>query len=140
MEYHIVLEGAPIPWKRAGINSRGKEMTIYDKQYFEKKCAREEMRKQFLCEPLKGPVAISITFHMPIPTGTSQTARRKMIEGDKQHDRKPDVDNLLKYIFDAMNGVIFVDDSQICLVNARKIYSDSPRTEMRIVSTIEDVA
>jgi Holliday junction resolvase RusA-like endonuclease len=43
--------------------------------------------------------------------------------------KKPDLDNLQKMVNDAMNGLIFRDDSQICEITAKKIYGN-PKIEL----------
>ena len=42
-----------------------------------------------------------------------------------------DLDNLLKAILDAMNGICFIDDSQIVELHARKCFGD-PRIEVEM--------
>lgn len=37
---------------------------------------------------------------------------------------RPDVDNLAKLVLDAMNGVVYIDDSQICSLKCEKLYGD----------------
>lgn len=51
--------------------------------------------------PWDGDVSLSVTFY----------------RGTK---RRVDVDNLLKLVQDALNGVVFVDDAQIVTLTARK--------------------
>ena len=47
--------------------------------------------------------------------------------------RYGDVDNHLKAIFDALNGVVFVDDSQIVSVDCKKFTDkEKPRLELEI--------
>ena len=48
---------------------------------------------------------------------------------------KPDIDNLLKFVMDAMNGVFYKDDSQIVDVDIKKQYSNTPCT----IITIEEL-
>ena len=36
-------------------------------------------------------------------------------------DAPPDVDNIVKPIFDGMNGVVYVDDKQVCELNSRRV-------------------
>lgn len=38
--------------------------------------------------------------------------------------KKPDMDNIVKVVADALNGVAYHDDTQIALLSASKIYSD----------------
>lgn len=45
----------------------------------------------------------------------------------------PDLDNLQKAIFDALNGIVWQDDAQVVHVTAQKIYcehEESPRIEL----------
>ena len=46
--------------------------------------------------------------------------------------KKPDIDNILKAVFDALNGYAFEDDSQIVMVYAEKYYSEEPFVEVEI--------
>ena len=55
-------------------------------------------------------------------------------------DKKPDIDNLIKFVLDALQGQdgYFVDDSQVIRLYAEKIYSDKPRTEIMLVEEYEE--
>jgi Holliday junction resolvase RusA-like endonuclease len=44
---------------------------------------------------------------------------------------RPDLDNFIK-ILDALNGVFWVDDSQIIRIDATKQYGEPARTEIEI--------
>ena len=46
--------------------------------------------------------------------------------------KKPDIDNILKAVFDALNGYAFEDDSQIVEIHAEKYYSEEPFVEVEI--------
>lgn len=50
---------------------------------------------------------------------------------------KPDLDNYIKLVSDALNGVVFADDSQICQIVASKRYSDKPGI---VIEVIDDMA
>jgi Holliday junction resolvase RusA-like endonuclease len=55
-----------------------------------------------------------------------------MVEGKIRHTKKCDADNLAKSILDALNGIAYYDDSQVCELLVRKYYSDNPRVEILI--------
>ena len=73
---------------------------------------------------------------MPIPASTSRPRRSQMINGMLSHIKKPDIDNLNKFLCDCLKGIVFVDDAQVVELNCRKIYSQTPRTVVKITSLI----
>ncbi len=61
-----------------------------------------------------------IEFFFKIPKSWSKVKK----ESIPHHTSVPDVDNLIKGIKDALNGVAYNDDSQVISVFARKQYGD----------------
>ena len=59
-----------------------------------------------------------------------------MKAGYTKPTKKPDLDNVIKAVLDALNGVAYKDDSRIVRIEARKEYSDSPRLEIHIKDVI----
>lgn len=49
-----------------------------------------------------------------------------------RHNTKPDLDNLVKAIWDSCNKVLFKDDGMISDLSAKKRYSLNPRIEFEI--------
>lgn len=45
---------------------------------------------------------------------------------------RPDTDKLLRGLCDALTGILFRDDSQVVLVVARKVYGDTPQTQLTV--------
>lgn len=45
---------------------------------------------------------------------------------------RPDLDNYCKAVLDALNGIFWVDDSQIVTLMSRKRYGDEPRIAVEI--------
>lgn len=48
------------------------------------------------------------------------------------HTKRPDLDNLIKFVKDCLNGVVYQDDSQVFSIQAEKRYSEDPKTEVFI--------
>lgn len=71
--------------------------------------------------PLSGPLRVHVEFFMPRPKSMP-----KKIPWE-YHVKKPDIDNLIK-LWDALNGLCWVDDSQICRLSATKRYGPEPKT------------
>lgn len=49
------------------------------------------------------------------------------------HTYKPDLDNMIKWISDVMNGILYEDDKQVAKITAEKVYSLESRTEIIII-------
>lgn len=71
------------------------------------------------------PVYVAVEIHMPIPKSTSKTRRNEMLDGEKPV-RKPDADNVIKAVLDALNGYAWNDDNQVYRISAKKSYAESP--------------
>lgn len=48
------------------------------------------------------------------------------------HVYKPDTDNLAKFVMDALNGVYYNDDSQVCALEVRKRYGDEDSIRVQL--------
>lgn len=56
--------------------------------------------------------------------GTSFTKKRKALcYGQKERPGKPDIDNVVKLVMDAMNGVVYRDDTQAVMTVSLKRYA-----------------
>ena len=69
------------------------------------------------------PVTLCIVARYIPAKSTSKKKMQQMLEGEILPLKKPDMDNIVKVIADALNGVAYLDDSQIVLVKAKKVYS-----------------
>lgn len=89
-------------------------------------------QKEFLDksnEKLKGALSVDLYFYLPIPKSVSKKQREKMFYVTK----KPDIDNLVKAVLDAINYTnLWEDDSRIASLKAIKAYSDNPSCRIRI--------
>lgn len=77
------------------------------------------------------PLHATVRFMLPIPATATRAERAEMLAGARRPVRG-DIDNMAKSIFDGLNGIAYVDDKQIASAWLEKLYSDDPRTEVRI--------
>lgn len=77
-------------------------------------------------KPLEGPLSVEILAGYPIPGSTTKAQRAAMLSGEQLPTKKPDIDNVVKAILDALNGQAWLDDKQVISVNAKKIYAEHP--------------
>jgi Holliday junction resolvase RusA-like endonuclease len=121
----LTIPGKPIAKKRPRFFRRGNFVGTYNDQQ------TEEGRWQLMAQsqiketvPTGTPIALVCMFYMPIPKSTPKKNRTT------DHTKKPDLDNLVKYVKDCLNGVLWHDDSQVSHLTATKRYSENPRTEI----------
>lgn len=81
---------------------------------------------------LEGPVRCSLLLHCQIPASWSQKKQRLALEGGVYPTTKPDADNVLKAVFDGLNGVVWKDDVQCVDVVVTKRYAGTPCVQVRI--------
>ena len=71
--------------------------------------------------PLDGPLEAEMTFYLYRPGGKKR----------EYPCVRPDLDNYAKSVLDALNGIIYTDDSRIVKLTLSKLYGD-PRVEVKI--------
>jgi len=77
-------------------------------------------------EPLSGPVYLSVTATFPIAKSWPVQKKQLAETGFLWHTARPDSDNILKIVCDALNEILWLDDSQICLAKISKKYGREP--------------
>lgn len=75
---------------------------------------------------LDGPVEVSLAIECQVPASWSQKKQRQALAGEVMPTTKPDVDNVVKAVFDGLNGVLWRDDVQVVSLRLRKRYSGTP--------------
>ncbi len=81
--------------------------------------------------PIEGPLSVAVIAQMPIPASWSRRKRAQALAHEILPTGKPDVDNIFKML-DALNEVVWKDDSQIVDGSCRKVYSDRPMLVVEI--------
>ncbi len=89
--------------------------------------------------PFQGQVQVYITAVYPIPKSASKKRRGAMLGGKLLPTVKPDLDNVIKAVLDALNGVAYLDDSQIVSLSASKRYGITPRVEVLLEGEPNDL-
>lgn len=69
------------------------------------------------------PVRIKVQAFYAPPARTTKKDMVLIQEGKKLPLKKPDIDNILKAVCDALNGVAYKDDVQIVKTSAEKYYA-----------------
>ena len=117
MDVHFVVPGPVVPWQRAA--SVGARRFTPAKQ----RAYQANVRVCALAARPRGPW---------LPTKASRY--RVDVDAYLPDERRRDLDNIAKTILDAMNGVLYLDDSQITtLLVATHVDRERPRVEVHVV-------
>ena len=129
----IVVLGKPVPQKRHRYSFKKGGVRNYDPSFTDKKKFKSKVCEFAPKRLLKGAISLSLSFYMPRPKHHYRTGKFHHLLKDGSptlHIVKPDIDNLSKFVMDALQGIIWDDDCYIYSLEARKVYSDKPRTEI----------
>ncbi len=55
------------------------------------------------------------------------------------YNQKSDIDNITKIVLDALNGIAYRDDSQVCRICFTKTYSENSRLKILIIKVGENL-
>jgi Holliday junction resolvase RusA-like endonuclease len=130
----FVVYGEPVAQGRPKFSTRGGFVKAYDpaksrdyKDYV--KLAASEHAPKVL---LQGEVGLLVNVYKSIPKSFSKKKTALAEAGKIRPITKPDADNYLKGVKDALKNVIWKDDSQVVDAFVRKWYSHRPRIEVKI--------
>ena len=90
------------------------------------------------CIPAGQCVAVSVTAFFPVPQSYSRGKRKACIDGAILPDKKPDIDNVLKVVLDALNGLAYDDDKQVIEAICRKYYTDGEGYLWIVIKSVGD--
>ena len=126
-ELRITVDGIPKGQPRARACIRGRHAGVYDPGTADdwKACVRAAAREAMGARSvIVDAVALTVVFAMPRPKAHFNKAgdvREKFALA--QHVQKPDLDNLVKAVQDALTDVgVWRDDAQIVLINASRVW------------------
>lgn len=127
----LTIDGVPVAKGRPRFGRYG-TYTPKKTQEYEEYVKMCWLAKYGSVQPLQQSLEVNIAFYLPIPKSVNKKQRAEMLDGKIKHTKKPDIDNLIKSVLDALNGIAYSDDSKIIKVAAEKQYSEKPRTEIQI--------
>ena len=133
MNGNIEIDGDPIPQARPKVTLRGKYPHAYDPSGEDKRqfAAGVKARLPPSFAPIAAPLEVDLVFFCVRPKSHYNKAGNvKPIFRFLEKASRPDLDNLAKFVLDALNNVVWVDDSQIVRLSVTKVYSDCPRTRV----------
>lgn len=98
---------------------------------------QQAMKGQVL---MTGPVAVHMMMWSSVPKSKPEKWKVRARAGIERPVTKPDCDNTIKGVMDALNKIVWVDDSQVVELHTFKFYADTPKLVVRIWPWIVDAA
>ena len=132
IEIYFTVPGDVQPKQRPRFTKTGHTYTPKKTQDYERK-----VKNCYLMEYPTGiafkdePVELILNVYFQIPKSVSKKKREELLVYHYP-TKRPDSDNLLKSIADALNGVAYTDDSQIVHAVVNKIWSEKSAAEITI--------
>lgn len=125
MTISFKVPGVPVPQSRPRFTKQGRAYDTKACKAYKRQIAIAAKAAMGAQKPLQGAIKCIMIFYMPIPKSLSQKRRRELI-GEFVTKRTGDIDNLSKIIMDSVSGIVYVDDSQVAVIHASKVYDDEP--------------
>lgn len=133
----LVLNIEPKPQSRPRFARRGNFTTTYEDKSMKawRNSCQLLIANQYMGQPiLEGALRARLRFYIKPPQYLSKVKKyhQALLDEVIPVDKKPDIDNYEKALYDSMSGIVFKDDGQIALHDVGKFYSLNPRIEIEI--------
>ena len=135
-KYKFEIQGEPQAQKRHRNTTKGGATWSYDPSAKDKEIVRQELLI-LPNKPFFATEKLEITIHACFTIPKSYSAKKRDLLDGTYRNKKPDNDNVEKFYFDLMTGILYEDDRQIVINHTYKFYSKKPRVEI-IIHTISD--
>jgi Holliday junction resolvase RusA-like endonuclease len=130
-----LVEGNPIGKGRPKFARRGNFVSTYtptktrDYETVIKEAAKKAMGSN---ELLETPVTVAIYITVPIPQSYSKKRTEACLKDIERPIKKPDIDNIAKCFLDAMQDVVYLNDTQVLTLHVTKVYGTVGMVEVMV--------
>ena len=133
---HFAVPGKPVALQRPRfVKSRG---VVYDPSKKDKILWMQKIQHLLPAKPLSKPITVTIHFYCKRPKSHYRTGKYAGLlkpSAPKYNTSYPDLDNLVKFVLDAMNKKVYIDDKQIHEIICNKIYAEEGKTVVTLTET-----
>lgn len=131
--HEIILKHMPVSIALAKVKKCVADHQGFVSTYTPPETVKNEERIAWLAKaamrgaaPLDGPIEMLVELRMGIPTSWSKKKQVAAASGAVRATKRPDLDNCVKSVLDACNGIVFMDDGQVVALTVRKLYAAEP--------------
>lgn len=126
----IVVPGKPVPKGRPRLG-KGRVYTPVKTVMYQRLVGLKANQAMAGKKLFDGPVVLDLRAQFEIPKSWPADRKTKALLGELVPGRV-DTDNIVKSVTDALNKIVYLDDSQIVQINAKRVYGHSAH----VVATI----
>ena len=137
----FTVPGEPVGKGRPRVVHNGKFTQSYtpEKTATYENLVKVEFQRQCPRQPIiETPVTLKIRCFYGLAMRDSKKKKAAKLAGAIRPTKKPDIDNCIKIIADALNGLAYVDDTQIVGVTAEKYYAEIPHVDVEIEEVLNE--
>jgi len=123
----FTVDGDPVPKGRPRFARRGQFVQTYTDAKtidYETHVAIKARQAIGASEPLQGALTVFLYLRYGVPASYSKKRKEACLAG-LEYPKKQDIDNVYKSITDAMQGIVFLNDSQIVEAHITKVYAET---------------
>jgi Holliday junction resolvase RusA-like endonuclease len=128
----IELAGLPRAKGRPRFNRAGHAYTPERTKRYERDLGWMARQAMISRHPFEEPLQLEIIVTLAVPRSWNKARRERALAQQIRPVGKPDIDNLLKSI-DALNQIVWLDDSQIVQARITKIYGAKPSFWIKVM-------
>lgn len=132
MTVNFAAKGDPQGKGRPRFNRNGAVYTPEKTAHYEEYIRLKYIQQCGKTFPEGTQIRLEIDAYVKIPEGTSRKRRAKMLAGEIRPTIKPDGDNIMKIIADALNGVAYKDDKAIVSWRCDKWYGEVAGVSVKV--------
>ena len=130
----ITIPIEPVSQLRPRATSRGGYTRVYDPPKV--KAYKDNVRKFLEDYPIKKfsdvELDVKAKFYLPVQKSISKKEQELRLSNVHRPKVKADLDNYIKSLLDALNGLVWDDDAKIVHLEADKYYAEQPRIEIEV--------
>jgi len=122
----FTVDGDPVPKGRPRFARRGQFVQTYTDAKtidYETQVAMKARHAIGSTKPLESALTVFLYLRYTVPASYSKK-RKEACLGGLEYPKRIDIDNVYKSITDAMNGIVYLDDSQIVEAHIKKVYAE----------------
>lgn len=126
----ITIQGKPVSKGRPRLGKGGNTYTPE-----KTKTAEHEIKlawkSKYGDKQLSGPLRVTVCAAFLVPKSKSKKERESLLDR-KYKTERPDLDNIVKLVLDALNEVAYSDDGCVCDIRALKVHDTMEYTYIKV--------